>query len=139
MSPRVQGVDFQADAAPGLDPLRRAAMAYGALDERLKRVEATVGLIPQLQKDVATLNELLADAKAVLRSALSKGILLVLGGIGGTYGVTRATETKPEPATTVIQRSAFDRALDACRALQGGDAQGECIGRVIREQMGPPR
>ncbi len=135
MSPRVQGVNFPSDAPAGEEPLARAARAYGALDERLKRVEATISLIPQLQRDVATLNELLADAKAVLRGALSKGILLIVSAVGGTYGVTKATETKAEPQTTVVQRSAFDRALDACRQLPEPSAQGECIVRVIREQM----
>lgn len=139
MSPRVGGVEFDSSAHPGEDPLLRAAKAYGALDERLKRVEATLGAIPQLQRDVATLNELLADAKAVLRGALSKGILLIVSAVGGTYGVTKATETKAEPTTTVIQRSAFDRALDACRQLPTSDAQGECVVRVIREQMPAPR
>ena len=133
--PRVQGVDFDIESPAGEDPLLRAARAYGALDERLKRVEATLTLIPKLQHDVATLNELLADAKAVVRGALSKGILLIMGAVGGTYGVTKATEQKQEPTTTVIQRSAFDRALDACRLLPAVESQGECIARVIREQM----
>lgn len=124
------------DERVALDPLQRAAMAYGALDERLKRLEASVGAIPQLQRDVATLNELLADAKAVLRSALSKGILLVLGGIGGTYTITKATAPKPETQTTVIQRSAFDRALDACRTRPDAE-QVSCFATVYAQSREP--
>ena len=131
------GINLDEGSGPGMDPLQRAAMAYGALDARLRAVEAKVGEIPQLTKDVGDIKTLVTDVKSVLRHMLSKGILLVLGGIGGTYGVTKATEDKPAAVPTVVQRSAFDRGLDACRQLQGGDAQGECIARVIREQMGP--
>ncbi len=96
------------------EPLHRAARAYRALDERLTRVEASVGFIPQLQKDVSELNELLTGAKAALKHVLGKGILLIIGAVGTTFGVSKATETHSPPVVVAPTKSAYDRALDGC-------------------------
>ena len=120
---------------PGETTLRRVRSSIDALESRLGAVETACMDLPQIRQDVADINLGVKAFKAVLNNVGGKLIVAVVAAIGGTYGVTRATETKQEPTTTVIQRSAFDRALDACRQLPAVDSQGECIARVIREQM----
>ena len=115
-------------------PLQRAARSIRAIEGRLENVEGQLENCAT-KGDVAELKLLVATFKAVLNGFASKALLLLAGAIGGTYGVTKVTEQSAAPTTTIVQRSGFDRALDACRQLPGGDAQGECIVKVIREQM----
>ncbi len=132
--------------APGIPRARLPAPSdYGDESERTLRHVKALGdrvggmdlRLLALEESTRDLQAMVATVRSIMNQAFSKLVLIVLGAVGGTWGLGKATEPPPAPTTTVIQRSAFDRALDSCRALPSPDSQGECIARVVREQMGP--
>ena len=75
-----------------------------------------------------------AAASAEMTKMIVAALLTIATSIVGVIGVNKLQE-KP-PVKEVIERSAFDRALDTCRALPSGQA--ECVQRVIAESLGKP-
>lgn len=137
MSPKIFGVEMGDEQSERpLTPLERAQRASTSFDVRLTRTE---GLVDKLSLEVATLTELVANAKAFLRGIVSRGILLILGAVGGTYGVTRASETHPEAQQTVVTKSATTVKVEACTAMQPGPDRDQCAIRILTELMGPQR
>lgn len=135
--PKVMGLDVPEGAETGETPLRRIRGSIDMLTRRMTAVEAHAGEIPALVKSVAELNALVADAKALARGALSKGILLIVSAVGGTYGVTKATQPAPTVEHTTIQKSATTVKVEACTAMQPGPERDQCAVRILTELMGP--
>lgn len=113
-----------------------------ALDARVARVETQTEHIPQLVLDMSEVKKGLATFKgyeAYVRHLLGKGILLIIGAVGSTWGVTKATEQTHAPQATVVTKSATTVKVEACTALQPGPERDQCAIRILTELMGPQR
>ncbi len=90
-----------------------------------------------LQRDVAEVKALVATQSAGVRSQTIQ--LIVAGVVTCVTAVFGARMTAPTPpaTTTVVQRSAFDRALDTCKAMQTDPERAKCIVEVTAQAMGP--
>lgn len=122
MSPRVMGADIP-DASDSEAPLKRVRGSIDMLTNRVAAVESQTAAIPELVKGQAETNAYLATIKsyeATIRGLVSRGVLLILSAIGGTYGVTKATEPPPQVVKTEIQTSATSARVDALKAMQPG-------------------
>lgn len=102
------------------------------LDDDVSRIESKVdgqGI------KLADVEKLLAESGK--RETGQKALFAFLTVLVSTLGTVLVTVlARPTPAPTEpVQRSAFDRALDACAKLESDSARGTCIGRVIDESM----
>lgn len=122
----------------------------GALWHAIGAIQSDVsGLkngVADLKDDHAEFKLAHADLKAALagQNAGTKNqtIQLIVASVTSVVlavAGSRVTAPKPEPTTTVIQRSAFDRALDACRELSSPETQAVCIARLLRESVANSR
>ena len=112
------------------DPLARAAKAYSSLDVRLTVIES----------DMRDVKQLLQSIKAIGSHIVGKGILLILGGMGGVYGVQKATTPPPVAEKQVIVKSATTIRLEACQGMSVGEDRDECFRRLIYDTTPlPPR
>ncbi len=110
-----------------------------ALDARVARVEVQTAEIPQLVSDVADVKKYLANVKAlegVVRHLVGKGILLIAGAVGSTWGVGKLTQQAPQTEHTVVTKSATTVKVEACTALQPGPERDQCAIRILTELMG---
>ena len=93
--------------------------------------------IGTIQSDVAAIKVAQASQNASTRSQTVQIICgCVLACVTAVFGA-RATAPTPAPTQTVIQRSAFDRALDSCKALQSDADRASCIVKVAADAAGP--
>ena len=65
----------------------------------------------------------------ILAGAVTSVVLAVVG--------SRVVAPKPEPTTTVIQRSAYDRAIEACQKIETDADRAACIVKVSADAVGP--
>jgi hypothetical protein len=111
-----------------------------SLSERVGRVEAQTAHLPQLVGDMSDVKNYLAGVKRLEawgKHLLTKGTLLILGAVGSTYGVTRAsTDAKPAPQVEVI-KSATTVKVEACTAMQPGPKRDDCALTILAELIGP--
>lgn len=131
------GTDLPADEET---PLRRVRASIDMLGNRLDAVERQTAEIPQLVKGQQETNAYLVTIKgyeATVRGLVSRGILLIMGSVGATYGVTRASAPAPSVEHTVIQKSATTAKVEACTAMQPGPERDQCAIRILTELMGP--
>lgn len=133
--PGYPGRRLPAQTFPDERPTDRMMRHVKTLDEKVGGMELRLVAI---ESDTRDIKFAVTTFKAALNQALSKGLVLVLGAIGGTWGLNKVTEPKPEPSQTVIQRSAFDRALDACRT-RPDEEQVSCFAKVYAESRSPQR
>jgi len=111
-----------------------------SLDARVARVEANTAQLPQLVSDVGELKTHMATLKgyeAMIKGMISRGILLIIGAVGSAFGVARVTDRPQEPQVTVVQKSATAAKVEACTAMQPGEARDQCAIRILTELMGP--
>lgn len=128
--------------APGI-PERFTApgvhQSIHSLSERVGHVEAHAAA---LVKDMGEVKEYLGNVRAlenVVRHIVGKGILLIVGAVGSTWGVSKATSERHEPERTVVTKSATTVEVEACTALQPGPERDQCAIRILTELMGPKR
>jgi hypothetical protein len=113
-----------------------------ALSGRVGQVERQTAEIPQLCKDVAEVKDYLRNVKAlenVVRHIVGKGIILIVGAVGSTYGVGKLAEQSAAPERTVVTKSATTVKVEACTAMQPGPERDQCAIRILTELMGPQR
>lgn len=136
------GTDVPVDAENGETPLRRIRGSIDMLTNRITAVEAQTAAIPELVKGQSETNAYLATIKgyeATIRGLVSRGILLILSAIGGTYGVTKATQPPPSVVRTEIQTTATAAKVDALQAMQPGPERDRRAVELLTELMGPRR
>lgn len=113
-----------------------------SIHDRLATVERQTNEIPQLVKDLGEVKDYLKNVKAlenVVRHIMGKGILLIVGAVGSTWGVGKLAADAPVPERTVVTKSATTVKIEACTALQPGPDRDQCAIRILTELMGPQR
>lgn len=96
--------------------------------------EQIQALIAKVEVRLAALEARAADAAATARTESVKVIAAAVVSVVTAVAGSRLVAPTPPPSEVVVQRSAFDRALDACRALQGSDAaRADCIVKVVAQ------
>lgn len=128
------------DGAPRYPSTAGVHASIHSLDARVARVEAQTSELPQVVKDVGEIKEYLRNVKSLegfARGILGKGALLIIGAVGSSWGVSRATETAPQANTTQIVKSATTVKVEACTAMQPGPERDQCAIRILTELMGP--
>ncbi len=141
MSPPPPGIPgasarFTEDSPGVRSQLNSINIRQGQTEARLGAVE---GHCAQLVKDVGSIKEAtarFAGYEATAKSWLARGVLLIMGSIGGTYGVTRATVPDQQPARTEIIKSATTVKVEACTAMQPGPDRDQCAIRILTDLMG---
>jgi hypothetical protein len=129
-------------ATPGIPERFLRDPERTSIHDRLAGVERQTAEIPQLVLEVGEIKKYLANVKAlenVVRHIIGKGILLIVGAVGSTWGVTKATESTQAPQTTVVTKSATTVKVEACTAMQPGPERDQCAIRILTELMGPQR
>lgn len=138
--PKVMGAELGDEG--GESPLRRIRASIDMLSNRIGKVEAQVAEIPELVRGQEETNKYLATIKgyeATLRGLVSRGVLLLLSAVGGTYGVTRATQPPATVEKVQIQTSATTAKVDALKAMQPGPERDRKALELLGELMGPGR
>lgn len=98
-----------------------------------------LGEVLSLRKDVTELRSEVAALKAANRSETTKLIVGGLVTVALAFAGGRAATPAPEATTTVIHRSPFDKALDACRKLESAPERTDCVTKVLQQSVnGPP-
>ncbi len=113
-----------------------------SIHDRLATVERQTAEIPQLVNDLGEVKDYLKNVKAlegVVRHIVGKGILLIVGAVGSTWGVGRLAQDTHEPERTVVTKSATTVKVEACTAMQPGPERDQCAIRILTELMGPQR
>jgi hypothetical protein len=111
-----------------------------ALDGRVARVERQTENIPQLVLDMADVKAGVATFKgyeATVKGIMAKGILLIVGAVASTFGITKATDNATPPERTVVTKSATTVKVEACTAMQPGPERDACAIKILTELMGP--
>lgn len=122
---------------------RQTSVDDARQDFRIEVLETKIASVEsKLDQLTATVTVGFAQARAQGSSETTKlligGIVAVITSIAGAVGVNHYQ--RPPQAPTTIHRSAFDRALDACRELPDASKAGECISRVTVDSVaGTPR
>lgn len=79
---------------------------------------------------------------ALARAGTKSETVKILVGAVVTLGLavlgSRAVAPTPEPTKTEIVRSAFDRALDVCRSLEGDEAKTLCAIKMAHDSSQSP-
>lgn len=91
-----------------------------------------------LKLQVAEVARAVASQSASVRH---QTLQLLIGGVVTCVTAvvgSRVMAPKPEPTTTVVQTSAFDRALASCRAIVTEEDRVACIVRVAHDAVGVP-
>jgi hypothetical protein len=106
------------------------SVRVGALEGHTAQVVADV-------KSIKTATDRFAFYEATVRTWLTRGILLVIGSVGTTYGVTRATVPEQQPVRTEVIKSKTTVEVEACTAMQPGPTRDACALKILTELMGP--
>jgi hypothetical protein len=120
---------------------RRRDVDDARQDWRLDQLEASVKAIETrldlLSSQVtAEFAHSRAQGSSETMKILVGGVVAIVTAIAGSFGVQQLS--KQPPQVTTVSRSAFDRALDACRQLPDATRAGECISRVTIESVTGP-
>jgi hypothetical protein len=129
-------------ATPGIPERFMREPERSSIHDRLATVERQTNEIPQLVKDVGEIKDYLKNVKAlenVVKHIMGKGILLIAGAVGSTWGVGRLVDSAPTPERTVVTKSATTVKVEACTAMQPGPERDQCAIRILTELMGPQR
>jgi hypothetical protein len=118
----------RAPSRPGIDPevfieLRRLAT---------EQVAAVTRIDNELAGVKQTLSTMGAQARTETIKVLAAAVVTCVTAVVGS----RVVAPTPQATQTVIQRSAFDRALDACRALPDAPSRTACIARIVQDSAG---
>ena len=95
--------------------------------------------LDELREDVAAIKLSIATQTAGVRH---QTLQLLIGGVVACVTAvvgSRVVAPKPEATTTIVQTSAYDRALAACRELKDDEARGRCVAEALRVALGPPK
>ncbi len=99
-------------------------------------METQTAEIPQLVSDMADVKKYLGNVKVlenVVRHVMGKGLLLILGAVGSTHGVTKVTAQAPPIMTPAPTNSASTVRLEAIQAMQPGPEKDRELIRFIVE------
>jgi len=108
-----------------------------ALTNRVANVEHhTTQLVDNVNK-IKEATDRFAGYEAMIKHLMSKGVLLILGAIGSTYGVTRATTPAPAQEHVQIVKSATTVKVEACTAMQPGPERDRCALAILADLMSP--
>lgn len=118
-------------------PPPRAPSSPGIPAEVWAELRGIAAKMTSFEIELATVKQTLAQMGANARSETIKvlatsAVSIVLAVVG-----SRAVAPQPEPTRTVIQTSAYDRALEACKLMQDDTARSACIVRVSADAAGP--
>ncbi len=123
-------------ATPGIPERFLQEPARSSIHDRLATVERQTNEIPQIVKDVGDIKDYLKNVKAlesVVRHVMGKGLLLILGAVGSTYGVTKVTSPSAPILTPAPTKSASTVRLEAIQAMQPGPEKDRELIRFIVE------
>lgn len=132
-------------ALPVLPPPRgrlpsNPGTSEGALWQTIGAIQADVAAV---KADAGMLKLGVADLKATLTvqnaGTRHQTIQLIIAGVVTCVTAVvgaRITTPKPEPSQTVIQTTAYDRALEACKKLQTDADRAACIIKVASDAVG---
>lgn len=123
-------------ATPGIPERFLREPERSSIHDRLLTVERQTAEIPQLVKDVSDVKDYLKNVKAlenVVRHLVSKGLLLILGAVGSTYGFTKATTPSAPILTPAPTKTASVVRLEAIQAMQPGPEKDRELMRFIVE------
>lgn len=123
---------------PGLRAqVNSLAIRMGQLESRLGAVEGHTAQLVKSTEDIQRHTARFSGYEATIKSLLVRGLFIVLGGIGGTYGVTRYTVPTQAPERTQVIKSATTIKVEACTAMQEGPERDQCALAILGELMGP--
>lgn len=113
---------------------------HGEVWRTLGAVQAEVESVKAAVLRVETAQSSMAQAQASQNaSTRSQTIQLIVAGVvtcvTAVFGA-RLTAPTPPPTQTVVQHTAYDRALDACKLLQADADRAACVVKVSSEAMG---
>lgn len=98
-----------------------------------------------VQSDVAAVKVAIAEVKQTLASqnagTRSQTLQLLIGGIVTCVTAvvgSRVVAPTPPPTQTVVQTSAYDRALEGCKQIQTDADRVACIVKVAHDAAGMP-
>lgn len=131
MSPGVPGIPGDIELPPRVNVYQ----TIHALSDRTGKVEVHVA---QLVKDVGEVKDYLAGVRrleAMAKHLMVKGFMLIVGAVGGTYGITRGTAPAPTQETVKIVKSATTVKVEACTAMQPGPERDKCALDLLAELM----
>lgn len=119
------------------DPGRSVPAQLNSLAVRVGNLEGHTANLVKLTGEISEVVGRFRSYETTIRALVARGVLLIFGAVGGTYGVTRVTTPAQQPTRVEVVKSATTLRAEACAAMQPGPGRDRCAIDLLGELMGP--